>query len=109
MRLHVIHQHSPFCPILARFMGYYSPFWGPMRFLGFRTPTFDYVQVINTRSLADSGPFRGPFWGPGAIFKIAKPQGVLTYRSSTLAVFADSSPFHGITHRFAVPVRFPWL
>ena len=28
MRLRVIHQHSPFCPILARFMGYYSPFWG---------------------------------------------------------------------------------
>ena len=29
MRLRVIHQHSPFCPILARFMGYYSPFWCP--------------------------------------------------------------------------------
>ena len=29
MRLRVIHQHSPFCPILSRFMGYYSPFWGP--------------------------------------------------------------------------------
>ena len=27
-RLRVIHQHSLFCPILARFMGYYSPFWG---------------------------------------------------------------------------------
>ena len=45
--------------ILTRLIDYYSPFWGPMRFLGFRTPTFDYVQVINTRSLADSGPFRG--------------------------------------------------
>ena len=29
MRLRVIHHNSPFCPILARFMGYYSPFWGP--------------------------------------------------------------------------------
>ena len=38
-------------PILARFMDYYSL-----------------------------------FWGPGAIFMVAEPQGALTYRSSTLTV-----------------------
>ena len=26
--LRVVHQHSPFWPILARFMGYYSLIWG---------------------------------------------------------------------------------
>ena len=29
MCLHVGHQHSQFCPILAHFLDYYSPFWGP--------------------------------------------------------------------------------
>ena len=29
MRLRVGHQHSQFWLILARFMDYYSPFWGP--------------------------------------------------------------------------------
>ena len=32
VRLRVGHQHSQFWPILARFMGYYSPFWLPERF-----------------------------------------------------------------------------
>ena len=29
VRLRVGHQHSQFWPILACFMDYYSPFWGP--------------------------------------------------------------------------------
>ena len=29
MRLRAGHQHSQFWPILARFMDYYSLFWGP--------------------------------------------------------------------------------
>ena len=37
-----------------------------------------------------------PFWGPGAIFMVVEPQGALTYRSSTLTVFADYDPFHGL-------------
>ena len=36
------------------------------------------------------------FWGPGVITTIAEPRGVLTYRSSTLAVLADSGPFRGL-------------
>ena len=61
VRLRVGHQHSQFWPILARFVDYYSP-----------------------------------FWGPGVISMIEKPQGALTCRSSTLAVLADSGPFRGL-------------
>ena len=61
MRLRLGHQHSQFWPILARFVDYYSLFWG--------------VGVIST---------------------IDEPQGALKYRSSTLAVLADSGLFHGL-------------
>ena len=61
MRLRAGHQHSQFWPILARFVDYYSLFWG--------------VGVIST---------------------IDEPQGALKYRSSTLAVLADSGPFRGL-------------
>ena len=36
------------------------------------------------------------FLGAGVISMIDEPQGVLTCRSSTLAVLADSGPFHGL-------------
>ena len=36
------------------------------------------------------------FWGPEAISIVVDPQGTLTCRSSTLAVLADSGPFHGL-------------
>ena len=36
------------------------------------------------------------FWGPGVISTIDETQGALTCRSSTLAVLADSGPFHGL-------------
>ena len=71
VRLHVGHQHSQFWPILARFMDYYSPFWGPK-----------------------------------AIFKVVELQGAHTCRSSTLAVFVDADPFHGLLLSFGFPKRF---
>ena len=40
--------------------------------------------------------YYSPFWGPEAISIVVEPQGVLTCRSSTLAVLADSGPFHGL-------------
>ena len=61
MRLRVGDQHWQFWPILARFMDYYSLFWGP--------------RVFST---------------------IKKPWDAFTCRSSTLAVLADSGPFHGL-------------
>ena len=36
---------------------------------------------------------------------IVEPQGALTCRSSTLAVFLDSDPFHGLLLNFWVPKR----
>ena len=61
MRLRVGDQHWQFWPILARFMDYYSL-----------------------------------FWGPGAVFLVDEPQGVLTCMTLTLAVLAYSGPFHGL-------------
>ena len=62
VRLRVLHQHSPFWPILARFMGYYSSFCGPSAI----SMVFELQGAITCRSstlavLADSGPFQGPF------------------------------------------------
>ena len=36
------------------------------------------------------------FWGPGEVSTINEPWGAFTIRSSTLAVLADSDPFHGL-------------
>ena len=36
------------------------------------------------------------FWGPGVISMINELRGAFTCRSSTLAVFVDSDPFHGL-------------
>ena len=65
VRLRVGHQHWQFWPILARFMDYYSL-----------------------------------FWGPGVISTINKPRGAFNCRSSTLVVFVDSGPFHGLLLTF---------
>ena len=36
------------------------------------------------------------FWAPGVISTIDEPRGAFTCWSSTLAVLADSDPFHGL-------------
>ena len=60
VHLCVGHQHSQFWLILARFVDYYSLFWGPEV-----VSTIDEPQgALTCRSstlavLADSGPFRG--------------------------------------------------
>ena len=40
--------------------------------------------------------YYSPIWGPAAISVVVEPQGVLTCRSSTLAVLADSGLFRGL-------------
>ena len=40
--------------------------------------------------------YYAPFWGPESISIVVDPQGALTCRSSTLAVFLDSDPFRGL-------------
>ena len=52
VRLRVGHQHSQFWLILARFMDYYSPFWGQP--LGALTGWLSTLAVF-----VDSVPFRG--------------------------------------------------
>ena len=60
VRLRVSHQHWQFWPILARFMAYYLPFWGPEAISIVSQPK----GALTCRSsilavLADSGPFHG--------------------------------------------------
>ena len=60
MCLRVGHQHSQFWPILARFMDYYSPFWGPKAI----SMVVELQGALTCRSStitvwADSGPFLG--------------------------------------------------
>ena len=100
VRLRVGHQHSQFWPILARFMDYYSLFWG----LGVISMIDEPQGTLTCRSstlivLADSGPFMDYYslsWGLGVISKIDEPKDALTCRSPTLAVLPDSGPFHGL-------------
>ena len=58
--LRVRRQHSQFCPILAVFMDYYSPFWGP-EVISIVVEPQGAIMFWSTTlaSLADSGPFRG--------------------------------------------------
>ena len=56
-------------------------------------------MVINTHSFGRFWPVSWTitqFWGPGVISTTDEPQGAFTCRSSTLAVFVDSDPFHGL-------------
>ena len=100
VRLRVGHQHSLFWPILARFVDYYSLFWGP----GLISTIDEPQGALMCRSstlivLADSGPFHGlllTVWSPGVMYTSNEPCGAFTCRSSTLAVLADSDPFRGL-------------
>ena len=58
--LRVGHQHSQFWPILARFVDYYSLFWGPgvISMIDEHQDAFTY-RPSTLVGLADSGLFRG--------------------------------------------------
>ena len=60
MRLRVGHQHSQFWPILARFVDYYSLFWGPGVISTINEPWGAFTFRSSTLAvLADYDPFRG--------------------------------------------------
>ena len=111
MRLRVGHQHSQFWPILACFLDYYSPFWGPEVISTINEPWGAFTCRSSTLAvLADSGPFHGlllTIWGPKAISMVVELQGGLTCRSSTIIVWADSGPFLGLLLYFGVSESFP--
>src|SRR6187399_243662 len=100
VRLRVGHQHSQFWPILARFVDYYSPFWGPGVISTINEPRGVFTSWSSALAvLADSGPFRGLFFtvlGSRLVSTINEPRGAFTCRSSALAVLADSGPFRGL-------------
>ena len=100
------HQHSHIRPILVRFVHYYSAFWGPEAISTIDEPR---VRLCICRQHSQFCPiltsfvdYYSPFWGPEAISIVVELQGVLTCWSSTLAVLADSGPFHGHS-LFCVP------
>ena len=100
VRLPVGHQHSQFWPILARFVDYYSLFWGP-EVISIVVEPKVRLCVGHQHSqfwpiLARFVDYHSPFWGPEAISLVVEPQGALTCRSSTLIVLDDSGPFHGL-------------
>ena len=100
MRLRVGHQHSQFCLILARFVDCYSPYWGPEAISIVITPKVG-LHVGHQHSqvwpiLARFMDYYSLFWDPRVISTINEPWGAFTCRLSTLAIFANSGPFHGL-------------
>ena len=92
MRLRVGHQHSQFWLILARFMDYYSPFWGQPRVrLRVGHPHSKFLSI-----LVRFVHYYLPFWGPRAVSTIDDPWGAFTCPSSTLTALANSDPFRGL-------------
>ena len=60
VRLRVGHQHSEFWPILARFLDYYSPIWGPEAIFMVAEPQGAHICRSSTLTVwADYGPFLG--------------------------------------------------
>ena len=59
VHLPLCHRHSQVCPILARFVDYYSPFWGPKAIYMVVEPQGVLMCRSSTLTiLANSGPFR---------------------------------------------------
>ena len=102
-------------------MDYYSLFWGPGVISTIDEPRGAFTcRSSRLAVFVDSGTFHGlllnfgcqhsqfwlilagfmdyysPFWGPEAISIVIEPEGALMCRPSTLAVLADSGPFHGL-------------
>ena len=79
MHLHVGHQHSQFWPILARFVDYYSLFWGPgvISMINELNPglrlRFGHQHSRFLSVLTRFMDYYSPFWGPKAISIVVEP------------------------------------
>ena len=92
VRLRVDHQQAHFGTILAHFLDYYSPFWGPEAISIVVEPKGALTCRSSTLAiLADSGPFHGLL-----LTVLGSTPGAFTCRSSTLAVFVDSGLFRAL-------------
>src|SRR3954469_7244209 len=114
VRLRVGHQHSKFWPILARFVDYYSLFWGPRVISMTDKPRGAFTCRSSTPAvLADSGPFRGlllTFLGSRSDFHDRRTPRCVFVSCIDPFDFCRFCPVSwAITHRFGVPKRFPWL
>ena len=88
MRLHFGHQHLRFWPILARFVDYYSLFWGPEVISMIDEPRGAFMsRFVDYYSL---------FWGPEVICTIDERRGAFMCRSSTLTILADPGMFRAL-------------
>ena len=85
MRLRVGHEHSQFSLILARFVDYYSLFWGPGVTCTINKPRGAFTFRSSTIAVcADFGPFLALllcFGGPAVISTIDELRGAFTCRS----------------------------
>ena len=92
MRLRVGHQHSQFWLILARFMDYYSPFWGQPRVRLRVGHQHSHIWPNRVRFVH----YYSAFWRPRGISRIDEPRGAFMCLSSTLTVLANSDMFRGL-------------
>ena len=85
MRLRVGHEHSQLWPILARFVDYYSLFWGPRVICTINEPWGALTCRSSTIAVwADFGPFLAlliSFGRPAVISTIDELRGAFTCRS----------------------------
>ena len=84
-RLWFSHQRSPFWLILARFLGYYSLFWGPSAFF-MLDETQGAIMGWSSTSLfwlilACFVGYCSTYWGPGVFSIIDEPRGPIIGRS----------------------------
>ena len=110
MHLHVRRQHSRFWPILARFMDYYSLFWG----LGVISTTNEPRGALTGRSsilavLADSGPFHGLLLTILARFGVPERFSRLTIPRVRLPVGHKHSQFLPTLARFVDYLSLFWV
>ena len=111
VRLCVGEQDSHFGPPLARFVDYYSPFWGPKAISMVVEPHVALTCRSSTIAVwADFGPFLAlllSFGGGAVISTIDELRGAFSSRSSIHSFGRPWSASCTITQRFGVPGRFP--
>src|SRR4051812_26632932 len=88
--------------MLARFMDYYSTFWVPKAISMVVEPHGPLgVSVVNNRVFGRCWPVSWTitqrFGFPKRFPWLLNPMVRLACRSSTLAILADSGPFHGLS------------
>ena len=113
VRLCVGHQHSQFWPILARFVEYYSLFWGPGVISTINEPRGVFTCRSSTIAVfVDFDPFRGlllnVLWSQSDFHGCRTPRYayVLVVKTRSLV---KSGPFLGLLLCFGVPEGFPRL